>query len=343
VASLQRTIHEQKEKIQSLERALSENAGAASSVAQGKTDAPAPAPGASPASEADIAKHNTLLDKLSKVEAKLAAAEGRASAAERALSGLAEESNRNNDDDFKYGFKDAKEMRQNAIPDAAYETTTVVSASSSGHKTPAGAKDEASDASPGQTTVISSSSSGNNAAPGQTTVVSASSSGDAQELSLGFVDTNGDGIIDEGEFKAFLDARKGQTMQYGASLVRVSGAVLHNKGVSKPYPGVNGDFERSVEICNRRAVYIHTSKPFAMWWSNNNGKLCWCVGKKDAVGTSFMVAYVESMGLGPEEAGKRPWTVYSYTSESWETQAGIEVLSLDRSEDVGHDLGNLLA
>jgi hypothetical protein len=56
-----------------------------------------------------------------------------------------------------------------------------------------------------------------------------------------------------------------------------------------------------------------------------------------------MVAYVESMGLGPEEAGKRPWTVYSYTSESWETQAGIEVLSLDRSEDVGHDLGILLA
>jgi hypothetical protein len=94
------------------------------------------------------------------------------------------------------------------------------------------------------TIVISSSSSGNNAAPGQTIVVSASSSGDAQELSFGFVDTNGDGIIDEEEFKAFLDARKGQTMQYGASLVRVSGAVLHNKGVSKPYPGVNGDFER---------------------------------------------------------------------------------------------------
>ena len=116
-------------------------------------------------------------------------------------------------------------MRQNASPDAASETTTVVSASSSGHKTPAGAKDEASDASPGQTTVTSSSSSGNNAAPRQTTVVPASSSGDAQDLSFGFVDTNGDGIIDEEEFKAFLDARKGQTMQYGASLVRVSGAV----------------------------------------------------------------------------------------------------------------------
>jgi hypothetical protein len=65
------------------------------------------------------------------------------------------------------------------------------------------------------TIVISSSSSGNNAAPGQTIVVSASSSGDAQELSFGFVDTNGDGIIDEEEFKAFLDARKGQTTQYG--------------------------------------------------------------------------------------------------------------------------------
>ena len=55
-----------------------------------------------------------------------------------------------------------------------------------------------------------------------------------------------------------------------------------------------------------------------------------------------MVAYVESMGLGPEESGKRPWIVYSYKSQSWETQAGIEVLSLDRSEDVDQDLGILL-
>jgi hypothetical protein len=60
VASLQRTIHEQKEKFERLERA----------------------------SEADIAKYNTLLDNLRKVEAKLVAAEERASAAGRALGGL---------------------------------------------------------------------------------------------------------------------------------------------------------------------------------------------------------------------------------------------------------------
>ena len=89
VASLQRTIQEQTEKIQLLERVLSEDAHAASAMAQGKTDALAPAPGASPASEADIAKYNTLLYNLSKVEAKLAAAEERASAAEWAVSGLA--------------------------------------------------------------------------------------------------------------------------------------------------------------------------------------------------------------------------------------------------------------
>jgi hypothetical protein len=49
------------------------------------------------------------------------------------------------------------------------------------------------------------------------------------------------------------------------------------------------------------------------------------VGKKEMVGTESMFAYVESMGLGLEETGSRPWTVYSYKSNSWETQTGIEV------------------
>ena len=110
----------------------------------------------------------------------------------------------------------------------------------------------------------------------------------------------------------------------------VKGAVLHSEGESKPYAAVNGDFGRSAEICNHPAVYTHLSMPYARWWSNNAGKLCWCVGKKDAVGTDAMIAYVESMGSGPEEAGKRPWTVYSYTSQSWENQEGIEVSSLEQ-------------
>jgi hypothetical protein len=148
------------------------------------------------------------------------------------------------------------------------------------------------------------------------------------------VDANGDGIVDNEEFQAFLarNSSAGHAIRYGASLVHVTGALLHSKGESKPYPGVNGDFERSDEICNQRAVYTHISMPYAMWWSNNDGKLCWCVGKKDDVGTCTMAAYVESMGSGPEEAGNRPWSVYSFTSQSWEKQAGIEISSLDRTE-----------
>jgi hypothetical protein len=152
---------------------------------------------------------------------------------------------------------------------------------------------------------------------------------DAQDLSFGCVDESGN--IDDEEFKAYLEVGKGEALQYGASLVRFSGAVLHFKGESKPYASINGDYQRSSEICNRRAVYTHMSNTFAMWWAKAHGKLCWCVGKKDAVGTDAMVAYVESMGLGPEEERKRPWSVYSYTSDSWEMQSGIEVSSLDRS------------
>ena len=143
--------------------------------------------------------------------------------------------------------------------------------------------------------------------------------------------------LQQDETERTLTAEKGH---YGALLVSVRGAVKLIKGESKPWTGVNGDFERSAEICNHRAVYTHISMPFSMWWAKlsvcKDGKLddelCWCVGKKDAVGTDAIVAYVESMGLGPEEAGKRPWSVYSYTSQSWEKQPGIEVVSLDRQE-----------
>ena len=126
------------------------------------------------------------------------------------------------------------------------------------------------------------------------------------------------------------DAWTGEAVAYGASLIRVSGAVRHVMGKSEPYEGINGVFKRSAEICNTRAVLTNTRMPaWAMWFSDNDGKLCWCVGKKEHIGTEVMFAYVESTGLGPEEAGKRPWTVYSYTSQSWETQSGIEVMNLD--------------
>jgi hypothetical protein len=43
--------------------------------------------------------------------------------------------------------------------------------------------------------------------------------------------------------------------------------VNHIKGESKLWTGLNGDFERSAEICNHRAVYTHTSVSFSMWWA----------------------------------------------------------------------------
>jgi len=46
----------------------------------------------------------------------------------------------------------------------------------------------------------------------------------------------------------------------------------------------------------------------------------------------------ESTELGPEEDGKRPWTVYSYTSQSWETQTGIEIINLDAQDTKSRSL-----
>jgi hypothetical protein len=41
---------------------------------------------------------------------------------------------------------------------------------------------------------------------------------------------------------------------------------------------------------------------------------------------------LSSSGFGPEEAGTRPWNIFSYTTREWEQQYGVEVLCLDQKQ-----------
>jgi len=142
-----------------------------------------------------------------------------------------------------------------------------------------------------------------------------------------------DGQVDDVEFREYLAAL--QSIRFGALRVRVHGVVLNNKGVAKPYKVINGVYERSEEVVNGRAVYFKANKSHtAMWWANNDGKVCWCVGPTGKVGKKGMWAYVESVGFGPEEASTRAWTVYNYGSASWEEQIGVEVSNLDPPDDL---------
>jgi hypothetical protein len=137
--------------------------------------------------------------------------------------------------------------------------------------------------------------------------------------------------VDEQEFREYLSGL--QSIRYGATVVRVNGLQLHAHGTSRPYGGINGDYQRSGELTNGRAVYLKIDKPTtAIWWANNDGRLCWCVGPKEQVGKAGMWAFVESTGFGPEEAGTRAWSVYSYNTQAWEEQTGVEVLDLDRTQ-----------
>jgi len=155
----------------------------------------------------------------------------------------------------------------------------------------------------------------------------------ADKQGLHVLDRNNDGLVDEDEFREYTSSLP--MVQYGASRVRISGLVLYNGGSAQPYKGINGDYVRSEEVCNFRAVYVKEDKPgIAMWWANIVGTISWCVGPKDQVGKDGIWAHVESMGFGPEEAGTRAWTVYSYNSGSWEDQTGVEVENLDPS---GHE------
>ena len=94
------------------------------------------------------------------------------------------------------------------------------------------------------------------------------------EIGTASIDADGDGVVSPDEFQSYLAANR--TVRLGAEFVRVSGVVLHHKGEAKAYKGINGDYQRSQEVSNGRAVYVKVSKPStAMWWTNNDGKLSW--------------------------------------------------------------------
>lgn len=149
------------------------------------------------------------------------------------------------------------------------------------------------------------------------------------------LDLDGDGQVDEHEFEAYTSANR--MVLNGAAHVCIQGMQLHTQDGSHQYKGVNGEYQRSDDrTCNGRAVYIKMGKPsIAMWWANNEGKVSWCVGPADSIGKRSMWAYVESMGRGPEEAGSRPWYVYSYSSAAWEEQQDVQVLNLDKDTEDG--------
>jgi hypothetical protein len=114
--------------------------------------------------------------------------------------------------------------------------------------------------------------------PESSATLSKALSGRTAELEVFHVDmhpdADGNGYIDPEEFQAYLAANR--TVRLGAEFVRVSGVMLHYKGETKTYKGINGDYQRSQEVSNGRAVYIKVNKPStAIWWTNNDGKLSW--------------------------------------------------------------------
>ena len=151
-------------------------------------------------------------------------------------------------------------------------------------------------------------------------------------ISLQDIDQDGDGLVDEDELRAY--AAQSKNTLIGAALVRVQGLMLNKPDVSHPYKSLNGDFHRSDQTCNGRAVYFKREdvpgcSVSAMWWANMKGHMAWCVGPSEHVGKAVVSAYVLSLGVSPDEAGDRAWNVFSYQSSSWEMQTGVLVMRLE--------------
>lgn len=144
------------------------------------------------------------------------------------------------------------------------------------------------------------------------------------------VELDGDVRYDMLDSRAHV-SQENQNM-HGAARVRVQGVQLYKEGISMDYAGINGDFQRSAEICNSHFVYVKVNTPtIAIWWANIEGYLAWCVGPRSKVGTEEIWAYVVSQrsGSGPEEAASRPWQVYQYDNKAWSEQTNVEIFEID--------------
>ena len=160
------------------------------------------------------------------------------------------------------------------------------------------------------------------------------SSLDANERAIySELDGDGDGIVSDDDLRRYLARHNGVTQ--GTAKVRVDGVTLHKHyHVSKPHTGINGDYVRSEDMCNGRAIYVKESgQGTIMWWANINGAMNWCVGPRSTstLGERREIwACVVCFGPSPDYAGTRPWSVYSHSSQKWEKQFHVEVTTVGR-------------
>jgi len=159
------------------------------------------------------------------------------------------------------------------------------------------------------------------------------SSLDANERAIySELDGDGDGIVSDDDLRGYLAGHDGLTQ--GTAKVRVKGVILHKHyHVSKPHAGINGDYVRSEDMYNGRAIYVKESgQGTIMWWANINGAMNWCVGPRSTSTQSEKTeiwACVVCFGPSPDYAGTRPWSVYSHSSQKWEKQFNVEVLNIE--------------
>ena len=150
-----------------------------------------------------------------------------------------------------------------------------------------------------------------------------------QVTPLNELDLNGDGQVDDEGLLKYVDGLKGR-VEVSVSCVRVEGVILHHDQGTKMHEDINGEYHRSKENCNGRRVYMKDGKTgIAMWWGLMNGQMSWCVGPTEDVGSSRVWAFVNSLGIGPQEAGRRGWHVYSNATQSFEMQSDVRVVGVD--------------
>ena len=123
------------------------------------------------------------------------------------------------------------------------------------------------------------------------------------------------------------DCARGAAIAEAAAHVRIAGAVEADG--STPRANVNGDYARTGEVVNGRAVYVKVGDAVRGLWYDTGG--AWRCGTMKNVGKATGYASVMTAAASPEQAAGAVWRVFMGAGK-WVEQAGVVATAVTEAD-----------
>ena len=133
---------------------------------------------------------------------------------------------------------------------------------------------------------------------------------------------------DSDDEDAEIEVEKQRLVEEAAVYVRIVGAVEEDG--STPKTIANGDYAKTGDVANGRAVYVKVADAARGMWYDTGGK--WNCGTMKNVGKPIGYACVKTAAASPERAAGAVWRV-SMGAGKWVDQTGVVVTAVTEADE----------